>query len=323
MATSLEWIQFTLQVAITAYTSWYLLCLFMRPRNATPLLSYWMPFIGSAIVFGKAPLHYIKKCHREMGDLFTLYIAGKRMTFVFDPKDHATFFNSEPIINFQEAVKPFTKNAAGIDSDSFQAHHRDIHDFVKGALAPRLLDQYVSSLAERFNTIISRFSTHWTERNMLQVSREIVFPSAVSCLFGSAIPDPLKVYQSFFDFDHDFEYGCQLPAIFLPRWKKAREYLLSVLEPNVKRILSSPSEDSSTLFRGIIQSSDEKNAVNYALLMLWASQANTIPAIFWTFTYLTNHISLYKRVISEVRSALGPSQIPSADDIRKMPFMKW
>ena len=71
-----------------------------------------IPFIGCAIEFGKAPLSFIEECRQRYGRIFTLYVAGKHMTFLTDPDNHfPIFFESEPVVSFQYAVQPFTHKA--------------------------------------------------------------------------------------------------------------------------------------------------------------------------------------------------------------------
>ena len=62
-----------------------------------------------------AVLHYsthlfihVPPCNMQLGDIFTIHVAGKYMTFVTDPEDFPLFFQNKNV-DFQKAVQPYTK----------------------------------------------------------------------------------------------------------------------------------------------------------------------------------------------------------------------
>ena len=48
--------------------------------------------------------------HTQLGDIFTIVAAGKKMTFVMDHRDYHHYFTTTQT-DFQAAVQPFTKGA--------------------------------------------------------------------------------------------------------------------------------------------------------------------------------------------------------------------
>ena len=109
---------------------------FLTAKNVKypPIIRGWIPWLGCAIDFGKAPLNFIRKSTEKHGLVFTVYAAGQRMTFLTDVRDFHVFFNS-PQADFQRAVEEAVKNTAGINKIDFFANHRRIHDLVKGRLS--------------------------------------------------------------------------------------------------------------------------------------------------------------------------------------------
>ena len=140
-----------------------------------PLIKGWIPWLGCAIDFGKAPLNFIKESWQKHGAVFTFYAAGQRMTFLTDTSDFPLFFNS-PQADFQRAVEEAVKNTAGINKHNFFANHRKIHDLVKGRLsssnlqklAPKVgrqLDKYISN--GMFNLLSGKLNTvHFEQHSM-------------------------------------------------------------------------------------------------------------------------------------------------------------
>lgn len=106
-----------------------------------------------------------------------------------------------------------------------------------------------------------------------------------------------RLVTEFVEFDEGFEYGSQLPEMFLKylyykkyimlincycsRWKKAKYFLLGVMEKAVPNIYATYKQDgkNNTVLQAILNVLDGDNAPNFALLVLWASLANAIPVI--------------------------------------------
>src|SRR5690606_2168150 len=57
-----------------------------RRRDEPPCERGWLPWLGVALAFGRAPLAYIDAARRRHGPVFTLLVCGKRLTFVVDAK---------------------------------------------------------------------------------------------------------------------------------------------------------------------------------------------------------------------------------------------
>ena len=124
-----------------------------RPRgNEPPRKAGWIPWLGVALEFGKAPLWYIQKTREEascetaswmlsltpysyllqLGDVFTILAAGKRMTFIFSHDQTHLFFHS-PQADFQAAVQPFTQKAGLLaQTRLYETQHKRTSVFCSG-----------------------------------------------------------------------------------------------------------------------------------------------------------------------------------------------
>ena len=63
-----------------------------------------MTVAGSVVLFHN-PFYTI-----QLGDIFTIHVAGKRMTFVTNSRDYQHYFTTTDT-DFQAAVQPFTNRA--------------------------------------------------------------------------------------------------------------------------------------------------------------------------------------------------------------------
>jgi len=154
MAASLELLQpalFLVGFLVTALLS----LSFLATKNVKkpPVIKGWIPWLGCAIDFGKAPLYFIKKSSEKHGVTFTFYAAGQRMTFLTDPGDFHAFFNS-PQADFQRTAQEAVKNTAGINKIDFFANHRKIHDLVKGRLSSSNLHKLTPKVGKQLEDYI-------------------------------------------------------------------------------------------------------------------------------------------------------------------------
>jgi hypothetical protein len=63
--------------------------------RAPPLVSGLLPFVGCAVRFAAGPpVQFIPECQRRLGDVFTLHLAGRHLTFLLNPRHFPLFFQS-------------------------------------------------------------------------------------------------------------------------------------------------------------------------------------------------------------------------------------
>ena len=108
--------------------------------------------------------------------------------------------------------------AANITREAFFAHHTALHDTVKSTLVPATMDELCPSLASRF--YCSLMANEEGDAELMEFVRVAMFSSVVRELFGEELmpmsKEDMHVFmQTFVKFDEDFEYGAQLPEIFL------------------------------------------------------------------------------------------------------------
>jgi 24-hydroxycholesterol 7alpha-hydroxylase len=185
-----------------------------------------IPWLGCAVEFGKAPLHFIEETRKQLGDVFTIHAAGRRMTFVTRHSDLKTCFFQNSHASFQAAVQPFTMRAAGLSTSSFFKHHSDIHDAMKAKLVPTYISHLCPALSKGFHSSFSKFGAGG-EMDLMTFVRQNMFDSVVTQLFGAEnVPGTeagmRELEQNFVKFDADFEYGTQLPEFFIRWWLRWR-----------------------------------------------------------------------------------------------------
>ncbi|XP_067931990.1 24-hydroxycholesterol 7-alpha-hydroxylase-like [Watersipora subatra] len=280
--------------------------------NLPPCHSGWIPFLGCAISFGKEPLMYIKKINDELGPVFTLYITGNRMTYLTEEEDYSKYFLQSEYVDFQKAVHLFVANAADISSESFMTYHTSIHDMVKGKLATQFLPEHSVNLTKLFGNRIRQIQPEG-KVELNEFLRMVLYPCVISDLFGKETLDKQndeksirQLMEKFVEYDDQFEYGTQIPQIFLRKWASAKHWLLNMFKDGILQVKS----DDKTVLRSLKDTVDEKHSANYGLLMLWASLANAIPVAFWTVALVLHTPEVHEKVKSVIADTLNLSVEP-------------
>ncbi|CAL1547662.1 unnamed protein product [Lymnaea stagnalis] len=291
------------------------------PKGALPpIYSGWMPWLGCGLEFGKSPLTFIELMRQKYGPVYTLKVAGERMTFLTDPEDFHIFFRSVNV-DFQKAVQNAVQNVASVTEHAFFRNHTKIHDTVKGRLA-------VSRLPAIGQDLFSEMKGHLLMINapkmlksggeskisaeLSQVVRSTMYKAVMNNLFGAELlrtghEEKFKELEKYFvTFDDQFEYGARLPGIFLREWSTSKKWLLDLFRSITAKCLKNIPEDAAkqNLLQSLLSVVDAEYAPNWALLLLWASLANAIPITFWTLCLIYSHPEVLAKLRTEVEPVM-------------------
>ncbi|OXB74112.1 UNVERIFIED_CONTAM: hypothetical protein H355_015243 [Colinus virginianus] len=277
-----------LAVAVVAWVSFP-----PRAPRCPPCIGSRVPWLGAALRFGRAPLEFIGRARDQHGPVFTVFTMGKRFTFVMEEEGAEVFFTSKDL-NFEQAVQQLVENAGVIGLRCKEALTND-----------------------NFQNL------------------RVMYPAVVNTLFGKGIcptsQRELREFQEhFWKYDEDFEYASQMPECFLRNWSKSKKWLLKLFEKVVSDAEGTNSSEttSKTLLQHLVDNLQGKHlAPNYGLLMLWASQANTVPTAFWTLVFILSYPSVYKKIMEDLTSVFGSAgkdEIEvSEEDLKNLPYIKW
>ncbi|XP_051008888.1 24-hydroxycholesterol 7-alpha-hydroxylase [Acomys russatus] len=313
-----------------------LLFLFSQWKNlrGPPCIRGWIPWIGVAFEFGKAPLEFIEKARIKYGPVFTIFAMGKRMTFVTEEEGIDVFLKSKHL-DFELAVQGPVYHTAWIPKNIFLALNEKLHVLMKGKMSPFNIPQFTGQLTEEFHEQLENFGTHGT-MDLKDFVRCLLYPATVNTLFKKGLfsTDKMDVkdfYHHFKTYDEGFEYGSQLPEWLLRSWSKSKRWLLALFEKNIEEIKAHGSAGhSETLLQTmleIVEMETRQYSPNYGLVMLWASLANAAPIAYWTLAFVLSHPDTHRTIlegISSVFGTAGKDKIKvSEDDLKKLFLIKW
>ncbi|KAM7137069.1 24-hydroxycholesterol 7-alpha-hydroxylase isoform 1-T1 [Molossus nigricans] len=312
-----------------------LLLLQWKNLSGPPCIRGWIPWIGAAFEFGKAPLEFIEKARIKYGPIFTVFAMGTRMTFVTEEEGINVFLKSKEV-DFELAVQNPVYRTASIPKNIFLTLHEKLYVVMKGKMGTFNLCQLTGQLTEELHGQLENLGTYGT-RDLNILVRHLLYPVSVNTLFKKDLFPTnkrkiMEFHQHFQAYDEGFEHGSQIPECFLRNWSKSKRWLLAFFEKNIPDIKTyTPEKDNPmTLMQAlldIIETETSEQSPNYGLLLLWASLSNAVPIAFWTIGFVLSQPSIHKAImegISSVFGTAGKDKIKvSEDDLKKLPLIKW
>ncbi|XP_013085318.2 24-hydroxycholesterol 7-alpha-hydroxylase-like isoform X2 [Biomphalaria glabrata] len=273
---------------------------------------------------------------RSLGPVYTLKVAGERMTFLTDAKDFHNFFQSTDV-DFQKAVQSSVQKIASVTEEAFFKNHTKIHDTVKGRLSFHKLPPFCETLHSKFKEHLVGIKNQITIKNGCEFEAELndlvrstMYKSIMDNLFGDGVlpthdEAAFKEFEkNFLIFDEQFEYAARLPKIFLREWTKSKNWLLQMFTRVTKQCMQTIPADveSRSLLQTLIAVIDDDFSPNWSMMMLWASLANAIPITFWTLCMIYQHQRVLEKVQSEVRQVLKENEKCDESTLALMPYTR-
>ncbi|XP_039202509.1 cytochrome P450 7A1 [Crotalus tigris] len=310
---------------------WYVLRVRRRHPGEPPLENGMLPYLGCALQFGVDPLKFLRERQKKHGSIFTCQLAGKYVHFLTDPFSyHAMIQQGRNLdwkkFHFTTSAKAF--GHASIDpSDGFTTenmHHTftrtlqgNALTFLSETMMENLHYVMVESSARKMN------SSDWVTDKLYEFCCRVMFESGFLTLFGTEFNTHhdkvlassqqaqrariLNALEHFKEFDQIFPaLVAGLPIHLFKNAYSAREKLAETLlhenlqkRENISELISLRMYLNDTL-----STFDDMGKAKTHLAILWASQANTIPATFWSSFYLIRNLSAMKAATKEAERVL-------------------
>lgn len=273
-----------------------------------PLVRGSLPFLGNAVSFGRNMLAFLRRCRREHGDVFTIFVAGRRMTFVCDPHSYLAVIRSNAL-----QFEPFTAQVMERAFDFPRMHEEVDMEGVNALARRRLKGEELRALSEGMCAQVCRLldgdvrlSGSTGEFGLYRLIWDTVFAAGTRVIFGEDLleRDSSRAFE-------DLERNFGLLVAGLPKvvTRKGR-FALRSLAATFSDIGIEPSEwmrDQHQLVASLPPSKRGRTMV----AALWALHANTIPSTFWTLAHLLSNEAAMSAVLGELEHVLGGSALTS------------
>ncbi|KAI9002850.1 cytochrome P450 [Hyaloraphidium curvatum] len=319
-----------------------------RAPHEPPVVAGWIPFLGVGLDFRARGEAFLEEVKREHGDVFALYMGGRRMVFARSPDVLFAVIKDRAHWSFEEIKEEFSeKLGMPTDVPGYRAYQADDWRITTKWLlndAAAMTERYIPRAMARIQAELAGDST---VVNLFDFTGRVVFHGAADALFSSKIP--IGGDKTDENVKRLMLLDAALPMIFagmpdflLPKGApKARDELYALLSPKeitehwtdtidgfpgvckdgpsaVADNASTPIELASpfqaartlnTLKHGLHRRAGNKTFGMNDTLMLFASQVNTAPTLYWTVLHILRGKAAgtgwYPAVLAEAEAALA------------------
>ncbi|KAM6214533.1 cytochrome P450 7B1 [Rhynchocyon petersi] len=293
-----------------------LLALCLRARRTRrpgepPLIQGWLPFVGHILNFQRAPLAFIKTLQKQHGDIFTVLLGGKYMTFILDPLQFPLITKNHKQLSFNVFSRKVSSNVFSIKllSTNQELNH-DIHvcyQYLQGKPLDVLTETMAQNLKDIFECEILRFK-NWNTEQLLTFCTSVIFEVTFTTLYGKFLVADRKkaiseLRDDFMKFDDKFlQLASGIPIELLGNVKSVQKKLINCFTQenlaNLQGWSQVVQKRQDTLEKYYEPGNVEIGA--HHLGLLWASIGNTIPTMFWAMYYLLWHPEAMAAVRDEI-----------------------
>ncbi|XP_067256381.1 cytochrome P450 7A1 [Chanodichthys erythropterus] len=303
-----------------------------RRSGEPPLVPGW-PYIGVTLDYVSNPLRFLKDTQKKHGDVFTCAIAGKYFTFVTDPFSFSAVVRQSKHLDFQKFALSFSRRVFGhadFNHPLFSESYREVHGIFRQTLQGPPLQQLAETMLCNLQTVLERglpCERDWLEEGLQSFTNRIMFEAGFLTLFGkdagflqaSGVSGSRismqKAEQDFLVFDRAFPLlAAGLPISLIAQAWRAREALAEELlhdELHQRKCISDLILRRMDAFDRMHL--DETGKARTHVCMLWASQANTLPAAFWSLYYTLRSVEALTAARSEIDSVLSDQILNNQD----------
>lgn len=257
-----------------------------RRRGEPPLLRGWLPFLGVALAFGRDAMAYLARARVQYGDIFTLFVGGRRMTFVLDPMSVPAVLKAKPL-SFEPIGDEVMDGAFGLPHIRRIEGHDALYELGRVYLKGQHLGPVTSRMEVRLRRLLPTLVGERRELELYRFIWDLMFAAGTDALFGDALADA-ALSEAFAEFDQEFPLMVAgMPDFMVKRGAAARERLVGRLGVDTEGGAAELSEWMK-LRREIMRDSDVDVDARGRMqtAVLWAAHANTIPASFWALVHL-------------------------------------
>lgn len=268
--------------------------------NEAPLVRGALPFLGVALAFGRNATRFLMHCRERHGEVFTLYLGGQRMTFVTDPLSYAAVLKAK-----QLSFRPVSEGVMGTAFQLPKLSERMDLDAAEELARARLKGPELTTMTQAMGSRLRRsigagLGEAWQTQALYRAVWDTMYRAGTDALFGEGLVTPAQS-RAFDEFDRKFP----LMVAGLPR------FLYKDGDAALHELARGPKlgAEPSAWLRGrepLLTSLTEHEHGQAQTAVLWAINANTIPATFWSLFYLLRDAKALAAVQAELAAVVGP-----------------
>ncbi|XP_076780358.1 cytochrome P450 7A1 [Arvicanthis niloticus] len=301
---------------------WFIIGIRRRKVGEPPLENGLIPYLGCALKFGSNPLEFLRANQRKHGHVFTCKLMGKYVHFITNSLSYHKVLCHGKYFDWKKFH--YTTSAKAFGHRSIDPNDGNTTENINNTFTKTLQGDALCSLSEAMMQNLQSVmrppdlpkskSTAWVTEGMYAFCYRVMFEAGYLTLFGRDLSKTdtqrafiLNNLNNFKQFDQVFPaLVAGLPIHLFKSAHKAREKLAESLKHENLYVRDKVSEliRLRMFLNDTLSTFDDMEKAKTHLVILWASQANTIPATFWSLFQMIRNPEAMKAASEEVNGAL-------------------
>ncbi|KAG7488479.1 hypothetical protein MATL_G00035240 [Megalops atlanticus] len=309
---------------------WLILGVRRRQPGEPPLENGLIPYLGCALQFGANPLEFLRGRQRKHGSIFTCKIAGQFVHFLCDPFSYHAVIRQGRHLDWKKFH--FAASVKAFGHDSMDPSHgyttENLHQTFLKTLQGEALPSLIQAMMENLQSVMLQSNTlnvsttEWETDGIYGLCYKVMFESGYLTLFGKELSTHEEkslakqeaqkalvqnALENFKEFDKIFPaLVAGLPIHVFKSGHSARENLAkTLLHKNLsKRENISDLISLRMLLNDTLSTFNDISKARTHVALLWASQANTLPATFWSLFYMIRSPEAMTAATAEVNRTM-------------------
>mmetsp|Transcript_17946 Transcript_17946/g.43929 ORF Transcript_17946/g.43929 Transcript_17946/m.43929 type:complete len:603 (-) Transcript_17946:149-1957(-) len=312
-----------------------------------PVFNGSFPVIGGLVSFISHPLEAVRAGFKAHGDIFTISMLGKRLTFLIGPKAGEVFFNANDAELGQEEVYKFMTAVfgKGVVYDCPQQIRSQQFKFLGKGLRTDRLKSYVPLIVEECRKYLDeKLDKESGEIDILDTMSEMLILTSSRCLMGKDVRENL--FGQVAALYHDLDQGITPLSVFFPhaptpahrRRDIARREMVELFGKVIRKRRAQAEIDTSDMLGYLctVRYKGEKGAegrqltvdeiTGFLIALLFAGQHTSSVTSTWSILFLLNtmdrgYLARMSKELAEFGDLEnGGSRDLTYEDTTKMPF---
>ncbi|XP_064201792.1 cytochrome P450 7A1 [Anguilla rostrata] len=301
-----------------------------RHPGEPPIENGLIPYLGCALQFGANPLEFLRSRQKKYGHIFTCKIAGEYVHFLCDPFSYHSVIRQGRHLDWKKFHFAASVKAFGHDSMDPKYGHttENLHQTFLKTLQGDALPSLIQNMMENLQNVLLQpgflpmHTQDWQVDGIFAFCYKVMFESGYLTLFGKELSVQedqsaarqeaqkalvLNALENFKEFDKIFPaLVAGLPIHVFKSGHSAREKLAKTMmaEELSKRKNMSDLISLRMVLNDTLSTFNDLSKARTHVALLWASQANTLPATFWTLFYMIRSPEACKAATEEVEKVL-------------------
>ena len=186
-----------------------------KSRKSPPLVDSRVPVVGGMLEFLKGPMKLMANAFPTHGEVFSVPVCHKRITFLLGPKVSQFFFKAKDVEMSQKEVYEFNVPTfgKGVVFDVDHQTRAEQFRFFADSLKSERLRTYVGMMVKEANAFFEKWGDEG-EVDLLDSLSELIVLTASRCLLGREIRENL--FSEVTALVHDLDKGMVPLSVFFP-----------------------------------------------------------------------------------------------------------